>query len=79
MLGYDPLNPEIAEIERHLESLGKFDYFKKEYTIKYNEGLELITIRHYDEQIISKMTKGKVILVEQKTRETARFVVKNKL
>ena len=55
------------------------EYFKKEYSIKYNEGLELITIRHYDEQIISKMTKGKVILVEQKTRETARFVVKNKL
>ena len=55
------------------------EYFKKEYNVKYNEGLELITIRHYDEQIISKMTKGKVILVEQKTRETARFVVKNKL
>ncbi len=55
------------------------EYFKKEYSIKYNEGLELITIRHYDEQIISKMTKGKIILVEQKTRETARFVVKNKL
>jgi aspartate kinase len=55
------------------------EYFKKEYNIKYNEGLELITIRHYNEQIISKMTKGKVILVEQKTRETARFVVKNKL
>ena len=55
------------------------EYFKKEYTIKYNEGLELITIRHYDEHIISEMTKGKVILVEQKTRETARFVVKNKL
>ena len=55
------------------------EYFKKEYNTKYNEGLELITIRHYDEQIISKMTKGKVILVEQKTRETARFVVKNKL
>ena len=55
------------------------EYFKKEYTIKYNEGLELITIRHYDEHIISEMTRGKVILVEQKTRETARFVVKNKL
>ena len=55
------------------------EYFKKEYNTKYNEGLELITIRHYNEQIISKMTKGKVILVEQKTRETARFVVKNKL
>ena len=53
--------------------------FQSDYNIKYNEGLELITIRHYDEETISKMTKGKVILVEQKTRETARFVVKNKL
>ena len=53
--------------------------FQSDYNIKYNEGLELITIRHYDEDTISKMTKGKVILVEQKTRETARFVVKNKL
>ena len=53
--------------------------FQSDYKIKYNEGLELITIRHYDEETISKMTKGKVILVEQKTRETARFVVKNKL
>ena len=53
--------------------------FQSDYKIKYNEGLELITIRHYDEDTISKMTKGKVILVEQKTRETARFVVKNKL
>ena len=53
--------------------------FQSDYKIKYNVGLELITIRHYDEDTISKMTKGKVILVEQKTRETARFVVKNKL
>jgi aspartate kinase len=53
--------------------------FQSDYKIKYNVGLELITIRHYDEDTISKMTKRKVILVEQKTRETARFVVKNKL
>lgn len=58
---------------------GILNRFQSDYNIKYNEGLELITIRHYDEDTISKMTKGKVILVEQKTRETARFVVKNKL
>jgi len=58
---------------------GILNRFQSDYNIKYNEGLELITIRHYDEETISKMTKGKVILVEQKTRETARFVVKNKL
>ena len=58
---------------------GILNRFQSDYNIKYNEGLELITIRHYDEETISKMTKGKLILVEQKTRETARFVVKNKL
>jgi hypothetical protein len=52
------------------------EYFKKEYSIKYNEGLELITIRHYDEQIISKMTKGKVILVEQKTTRNSKICCK---
>jgi hypothetical protein len=29
LLGYDPLNPEIAEIERHLDSIGKYSYLKK--------------------------------------------------
>lgn len=36
-MGYDPLNPEIAEIERHLDSIGKFDYFKKEYQKRFNK------------------------------------------
>jgi hypothetical protein len=40
MLGYDPLNPEIAEIERHLDSLGKFDYFKQEYQKRFNKSWE---------------------------------------
>jgi len=46
------------------------------YHIKYNEGLELITIRHYDEATIRKVTAKKEILVQQRTRQTARFVVK---
>lgn len=28
MLGYDPLNPEIAEVERHLESINQYDFSK---------------------------------------------------
>ena len=40
MLGYDPLNPEIAEIERHLDRLGKFDYFKQEYQKRFNKSWE---------------------------------------
>ena len=50
--------------------------FADSYQIRYNEGLELITIRHYDEKTIAKVTENKEILVQQRTRQTARFVVK---
>lgn len=40
MLGYDPLNPEIAEVERHIESIGKYDFFKAEYQKRFNKSWE---------------------------------------
>jgi aspartate kinase len=48
---------------------------KKSYKVLYNENVQLITIRHYDDETIEKVTKNKVVLLEQKTRQTARFVV----
>lgn len=40
LLGFDPLNPEIAEIERHLDSIGKYEYFKKEYQKRFKKSWE---------------------------------------
>lgn len=40
LLGYDPLNPEIAEVERHLASIGKYDFFKSEYLKRFNKSWE---------------------------------------
>lgn len=40
LLGYDPLNPEIAEVERHLESIGQYDYFKSEYQKRFHKNWE---------------------------------------
>lgn len=40
LLGYDPLNPEIAEVERHLESIGKYDFFKTEYQKRFGKSWE---------------------------------------
>lgn len=40
LLGYDPLNPEIAEIERHIESIGKYDFFKTEYQKRFGKSWE---------------------------------------
>ena len=50
---------------------------QEEYKVLYNEGVELVTIRDYDQSTIERVTKGKKIYVEQKTRQTARFVVKD--
>lgn len=46
-----------------------------EYEVRYNENCELITVRHYDEATLAKLTEGKEVLVEQRSRSTARFVV----
>lgn len=52
--------------------------FKDQYEIRYNEGLELVTIRHYDQATIDRVTIDKDILVEQRTRQTIRMVMKNR-
>jgi aspartate kinase len=54
------------------------EVFKDSYDVKFNEGLELVTIRHYDQATIDRVTEGKELLLQQKTRETARLIVKQK-
>jgi aspartate kinase len=51
-------------------------HFKEDYMVKYNDKVELLTIRHFNDKVVDKLTKGKEILLEQKTRQTARFVLK---
>ena len=48
---------------------------RKNYTVLYNDGLELITIRHYNPQAIKRVTKNKKVLLEQKTRNTVHLIV----
>ena len=50
---------------------------ENDYIVKYNTNLELVTIRHYDQKTIDFVTREKEILLEQKTRSTARFVLGN--
>lgn len=55
------------------------DVFGDTYQVKFNEGLELVTIRHYDQATIDRVTVDKDILLQQLTRETARLIVKQKI
>lgn len=46
------------------------------YSIRYNTGLTLITIRHYTEEVLDWMVKEKDIYLEQHSRLTARMLIK---
>ncbi len=48
------------------------------YHMRYNENLELVTIRHYNEAILAEMCRNKTSLVSQQTRTTARLVLQPK-
>jgi aspartate kinase len=50
--------------------------FQDQYNVKYNEQLELVTIRHYDDATIARVSANKPILLEQRTRHTIRMVMK---
>jgi len=48
---------------------------KENYSLRYNDNVELLTIRHYTPAAITRVTKGRKILMEQKTRNTVHLVV----
>ena len=48
-----------------------------EYKVLYNDQLELITIRYYDQSTIERVCVNKEVLLEQKSRYTVQLVVRN--
>ena len=51
---------------------------KKDFKIYYNKNLELVTIRHYNDETIKKVCKDKEVILEQKSRNTAQMILKKK-
>jgi aspartate kinase len=47
-----------------------------EFTAAYNENVEVLSIRHYTPEAIERITKDREILMEQRTRNSVRFVVR---
>jgi len=50
---------------------------KKNFHVKHNSNLELITVRHYGKANIDELVRGREVLMEQKSRTTLQLVVKN--
>lgn len=64
----------IDKPERNFEKL--IIDLKNNFEVHYNEGLEILTIRYYDQDTIHNMVKDRIVFVEQRTRRTARFLLK---
>ncbi len=45
--------------------------------MSYSEGLELITIRYYDDSTIARVLVNKDLLLTQRTKSTIQMVVKD--
>ena len=56
---------------------GLFKEMERDFSVMKEEGVELITIRHYTEEMLTEMKKGKIILLEEKIRKTFQIVAKN--
>ena len=55
-----------------------FTALSGEFSVKYNRGLELITIRYYKKKTIDKIVDKRPILLEQRSRLTVQLVVGKK-
>ncbi|GAB3847855.1 aspartate kinase [Hymenobacter terrigena] len=58
--------------ERRVHQL--LDLLREQFTLHYNTGLTLFTIKNYDAASIARLTAGKRLLLEQRTRHTFQFV-----
>ncbi len=60
----------VRSIDSLLQSL------QKDFTVRYNDHLELVTIRNYTKKAIALITKQKEIIDSQLSRNTARYVLR---
>jgi aspartate kinase len=63
---------DAQKLEKLMEDLSKH------YKVKYNTGVELVTIRYYNQQTIDRVTVNKNILLEVKSRNTCQIVMRDK-
>jgi len=53
------------------------DELQIDFRITFNKEVQLITIRHYTEEAIHLMTKEKQVMIEQKSRQTVHYVLRD--
>jgi len=55
---------------------GLMKELQEQFKVLYNADVELMTIRNYNPDIISKLSENKIVLIEQRSRNTHQMVMK---
>ncbi|RUA26486.1 MAG: aspartate kinase, partial [Bacteroidetes bacterium] len=58
------------------EMIGFIQEMQSEFKVRYNRNMELITIRHYNQQIIDDLIGERKVYLEQKNRSTVQLLVR---
>lgn len=64
------VNEDEPKLNHLIELLGD------EYEVRYNTSLQLMTVRHYNEDILKTLKSDREVLLEQRSRHTTRFVMR---
>lgn len=59
------------KVERFAQSM------QKDFKVLVDRNLELITVRHSLPTVLENLRKGKILLMEERTKDTVQMVVKN--
>lgn len=49
---------------------------QQNFKVLYNDHVQLMTIRNYDQETVAKLSAGKLVLIEQRSRNTHQMVMK---
>ncbi len=52
------------------------DALKQHFKVRYNDNLTLYTIRHYNQFTLDSLLKGKTLILEQRSRNTAQIITR---
>ncbi|MEY3678609.1 MAG: hypothetical protein RI924_750 [Bacteroidota bacterium] len=65
-------------IDQNARRFGQLaDELRTQFKVKYNEGLELITIRHFTPELVAELSKDRRVYLEQLSRNTAQIALQS--
>ena len=68
----------VVCITNHEEKLEKFSkMIEEKFKLIVDQGLELITVRHYHQPLLDNLKSGKVVMLEERLPKTIQMVVKD--